>query len=204
MTALPRLRHANASFVTETLLVGGDLDSFSEELARRQLAELVEVGVTHIVDVRVEWSDEGFVRELAPALSYLHLGVDDAGQLIPAEWFALGVASALEALESGGTVLVHCHMGINRGPSLGFAVLLALGWDPVDALTAIRGAREIANIAYAHDALAWFHGSKAGTAGPHLALEADLERLARWRRDHELDVVEVIRQKRDEEASRSA
>ena len=55
-------------------------------------------------------------------------------------------------------MLAHCHMGINRGPSMGFAILLALGWDAEEALDAIHAARPIAFIAYAEDALRWHHG----------------------------------------------
>ncbi len=54
-------------------------------------------------------------------------------------------------------MLVHCHMGINRGPSMAYACLLVLGWDPIEAMTAIRTARPIAAIGYAEDALDWHH-----------------------------------------------
>ena len=192
MSALPVLRTANADFVTPSLLVGGDLDYRSGELAARQLSELVEAGVTHIVDVRVEWSDEQLVRQLYPRLAYLHHGVDDAGQLVPAAWFDRGVGYALDAIAAGGVVLTHCHMGINRGPSLGFAVLLAQGWDAVAALDAIRRVRPIAFVAYAEDALAWWHG-------PTQALEDELDRVALWRRENHLDVAAVIRMKRAQE-----
>lgn len=190
---LPLLHVADAHFVTPQLLVGGDL-AMSDELAVQQLVELSDAGVTHIVDARVEWSDQELVEELFPGIDYLHHGVDDAGQRIPAEWFRTGVDFALEAIRSGGVVLTHCHMGINRGPSLGFAVLLALGWDAVEALDAIRRAREIAFVAYADDALRWHHG------GSEPALATDLRRLRRWRRRNHLDVVEVIRKKRVQEA----
>ena len=61
---------------------------------------------------------------------------------MPDAWFDRGVAFALDALARPGTkVLSHCHMGINRGPSLAYAVLLALGTDPVEALDALRRAR---------------------------------------------------------------
>jgi hypothetical protein len=72
-------------------------------------------------------------------------------------WFDEGVAFAREAIESDGVVLAHCHMGINRGPSMGFAILLALGWDAREALDAIHAARPIAFVAYAEDALRWHH-----------------------------------------------
>lgn len=185
----PLLRHANAHFVTDRLLIGGDLDYRSRQLAERQLHELHEAGVTHIIDVRVEWSDEDWVVELLPRLQYFHHGVDDAGQEIAAEWFQEGVEFALEGLESGGKVLSHCHMGINRGPSLGFAILLAQGWDAIDALDAIRRVRPIAFVAYAEDALRWHHQDPGDLA-------RDLGRLGRWRQENDLDVESVIRLKR--------
>jgi protein-tyrosine phosphatase len=192
MSDLPLLHSANAHFVSDNLLIGGDLDYRSRELAAEQVVELHAAGVTHIIDVRVEWTDEDWVVELLPGLEYFHHGIDDAGQAVPAEWFEAGVRYALDALERGGTVLAHCHMGINRGPSLGFAVLLALGWDAVDALDAIRRVRPIAFIAYAEDALRWHHQREPE------ALERDLRRLEQWRRDQDLDVESVIRLKRQQ------
>ncbi|HET6562929.1 MAG TPA: dual specificity protein phosphatase [Marmoricola sp.] len=192
MSDLPLLSSANAHFVTDTLLIGGDLDYRSRELAAEQVMELHEAGVTHIIDVRVEWSDQDWVVELLPGLEYFHHGIDDAGQAVPAQWFQAGVDYAIEALESGGVVLTHCHMGINRGPSLGFAVLLALGWDAVGALDAIRRVRPIAFIAYAEDALRWHHRREPA------ALDRDLRRLEEWRHDHDLDVESVIRLKRQQ------
>ena len=189
------LATADAGFVTPRLLVGGDLDTTDGELATRQLEELVQVGVTHVVDVRVEWSDEQWVAERAPGIAYLHHGMDDAGQRVPGAWFDTGVEWVLAALDEGGTVLTHCHMGINRGPSLGLAVLLARGWDLVEALDAIRTARPIAWVAYAEDALRWHHESHAL---PHADLERDRRRLKEWRADNELDLAAVIRLKRSQ------
>ena len=191
MSENDRPHAANASFVTERLAVGGDL-SPREDIARVQLEELVERGVSHIIDVRIEWTDEAFVAEHAPHIVYLHHGMDDAGQQVAARWFDHAVGFALDAFEAtpDSVVLAHCHMGINRGPSLGFAILLAQGWDPVDALDAIRAARPIAYIDYAKDVLRWHH-ERIGSERP--ALTRDLKRLAAWRRRNELDVVSVIR-----------
>ena len=176
--SLPSLRHANAHFVTPQLLIGGDL-SFDESMAAGQLAELVAAGVTHIVDVRVEANDAPLVAELAPQVGYLHHGIDDAGQRVASRFFDTTVGYAVEAMDAGGIVLAHCHMGINRGPSLGFAVLLHQGWDPIDALTAIRRAREIAYVDYAGDALVWHHQRLGNSSS---ALWNDLERVSEWRR----------------------
>ena len=193
----PQLRTADAAFVTDHLLVGGDLDTRDEQLAASQLHELVEAGVTHVIDARVEWSDEQWVAQLAPRVAYLHHGMDDAGQRVPAEWFEVAVGWADEALAQGGTVLAHCHMGVNRGPSLGLAVLLSQGWDLLDALDAVRRARPVAWIAYAEDVLRWHH-QRPDTPSRPGALEDDLIRLARWREDNELDLTEVIRAKRSQ------
>ena len=191
----PALGTADAAFVTPHLLVGGDLDTLDDELATSQLNELVGAGVTHIVDARIEWSDEQWVSESAPGIAYLHHGMDDAGQQVPGSWFDVGVAWAIEAMEQGGTVLTHCHMGINRGPSLGFAVLLAQGWDIVEALDAIRSARPIAWIAYAEDALRWHH---EGRGSERAELDRDRRRLVQWREEHDLDLHAVIRLKRSQ------
>jgi dual specificity phosphatase 3 len=197
MTTMRQPTVANAHFVTAQIAVGGDLDAYDEGLAISQLRELVDIGVTHIVDVRQEWDDAEFVRQLAPVIEYLHLGIDDAGQRIPAAWFDGVTEWATAALrDPGAMVLLHCHMGINRGPSAGYAVLLALGWDPVAALDAIRTARPIANVAYAADALAWHHDR---TAAGREQRRLDRARLATWRREHKLDVGEMIRKIRSQD-----
>ena len=106
----------------------------------------------------MEWTDEDFVESLYPHIRYLNFGVDDAGQQMPDWWFDKVVEFVEEATEQGGEILIHCHMGINRGPSAAYAALLASGWHPVDAIDRIRTARSIAAVGYAEDALAWWHG----------------------------------------------
>lgn len=187
---LPRLGIANAEFVTPTLAIGGDLDPTLFR-ALDQLGELAEAGITHILDVRIEGSDAEFVARHHPEITYLHHGVDDAGQRVPVTWFEEGVRWAAAAVDGGGAVLVHCHMGVNRAPSLGYAILLAQGWDPMEALDAIRGARPVAALAYAADALEWHHRRTGGTT---TALRRDLRRLAAWRRANDVDLGNVVRE----------
>lgn len=183
------LEVANADFVTDRLLVGGDLDVFDADLAGRQLAELVDAGVTHVVDCRFELDDAETWAQV-PGVSYRRFPVDDAGQRIPPSWFEKGVSHVLEAMrDDGSVVLTHCHMGVNRGPSLGFAVLLGLGWDHVDAIAAIRSARDVAAVYYAEDALEWHHQR---TRSSREQRRSDLRRLQEWRAGHPLDVQHVI------------
>ena len=191
-------RWANASRITDQLFIGGDLDSRRLTKALRQLDELDAVGITDILDVRIEWGDQNLVAEAKPHLRYHWLGVDDAGQEMPDEWFEAGTGLITEALGHGGCVLVHCHMGINRGPSMGFAGMLALGWDPIQALDRIRARRPIAYIAYAEDALDWWLRKSGASMTDRHAAQAGIRR---WRHDNHLDVREAIRKVRTSEAA---
>ena len=192
---LPTAQYANLHFVTPQLAVGGDLDSHDDTLALLQLLELTHLGVTHVVDARLEWSDERLVARRAPEIAYLHHGMDDAGQQVPASWFETAVSwiENAYAADPHAVVLTHCHMGINRGPSLAYAVLLAQGLEPIEALATLRAARPQANTLYAADALHWHHqrlGVDAATA------VAEQEALAAWRRDNPLDTLRLIREQR--------
>lgn len=170
--------YANASVITPQLWVGGDLDTFDKGQARRQLDELTGRGLTHIVDVRIEWNDQELVSRLHPEIGYHWCGIDDGGQQVPDEWFDQTVGYVLDALADPTAIaLTHCHMGINRGPSLGYAVLLAQGWDPVEAIAEISSLRPIAMVAYAEDAVRWAH-SRHSMANSY---DEDRRRLQRWR-----------------------
>ena len=193
MNTLQAAEFANLHFVTPQLAVGGDLHPYDDELAALQFAEICHLGITHIVDVRIEWSDLDTFAAHAPQVSYLHHGMDDAGQAVPPEWFEEAVAWIEAAYEQDpdAIVLTHCHMGINRGPSLGFAVLLAQGWDPVEAIAAIRAARPQANVWYAADALDWY---QARTGVDPETAEQQRAALQAWRDANRLDVVRLVRE----------
>lgn len=190
--------HANASQVTSQLWIGGDLEVRQPTLAAIQLSELEARGITDIVDVRLEWNDEEWITATKPHIRYFWLGVDDTGQTMPDEWFDTGTEYIRAQFKIGGNVLVHCHMGINRGPSIGFAAMLTLGWDPIDALDRIRQARPIAHVGYAEDALDWWL-RKNGATPSHRA--EGQRRLRQWRRDNYLDVATVIRRIRFKEGA---
>lgn len=185
--------HANISQVAPGLWIGGDLATHQPTLAAVQLRKIAGLGITTIVDCRLEWNDEDWVSSAEPWLDYHWLGVDDAGQRMPDAWFGTGTAIIRDALEAGGTVLTHCHMGINRGPSMGYAAMLTLGWDPIEALHAIRAARPIAYVAYAEDALDWWLRQ---TAAGRAVRDTARTRLGEWRRQNHLDLAGVIRRVR--------
>ena len=150
------------------------------------------VAVTHVLDVRQEAQED--CGAIAPDVTYRWAGIDDAGQRVPDAWFEDIVGWALDALaQPGSRLLTHCHMGINRGPSAGYAVLLGLGWDPVEAIDAIRRARPVANVWYAEDALGWHHRRTGASADRRREERAA---LAAWRSANPLDVVRIIREVR--------
>ncbi|HYO19815.1 MAG TPA: hypothetical protein VES02_14250 [Dermatophilaceae bacterium] len=150
---------ANISYIADRVWTGGDLPSdLGEDVMLADLVEIQNAGITHILDTRIECSGEEFLRTHAPHLGYLWNGADDVGQVMVDDWFDAGVGFALAALaDPDAQVLAHCHMGINRGPTMAFAILLATGLDPITVLNAIRRARPMAVIHYADDALDWWH-----------------------------------------------
>ncbi|MGC3954724.1 MAG: dual specificity protein phosphatase family protein [Propionicimonas sp.] len=199
--SLPSLEVANAQFVTPQLAVGGDLaPEFAT--ARRQLQDLLDAGITHIADLRDEWSDADLVGYWAPDVEYLYHPVQDAGQRIPADWFEQLNDWVSQALaDPAAKVLVHCHMGVNRAPSAAFALLLAQGLKVREALTAIRGHRPVAVIDYADDALDWYL-ERSGAEGP--ARAGARRSLTLWRKANQLDKFSVIRQIRASESGGSS
>ena len=55
------------SFVTDRVATGGDLPlHLGSDVMRDHLAKLRSAGVTHVIDNRLEWSDEQFVAVPAP------------------------------------------------------------------------------------------------------------------------------------------
>jgi predicted protein tyrosine phosphatase len=186
------LESANADFITDFLVIGGDLD-YDTEVAATQAVELTDTAaVTHVLDCRLEARER--LWKHFPEIAYRWDGIDDRDGATTSAWFERNTAWAVDAVERGGTVLAHCHMGINRGPSAGYAILLRLGWDPIDALSVIRIARPIANIAFAEEAIEW-HLDRIG-AGEDVRA-AWRARVAQWRHENPLDVVRVIRTERN-------
>jgi dual specificity phosphatase 3 len=179
----------NLTKLTDLLWTGGDLPEPAAE-ARKAIEAWQALGIGAVIDNRIEWNDEERVTTTAPELGYLHAGVDDAGQVMPDWWFDTVTAFALRHIEQGSGVLVHCHMGINRGPSAAFAVLLASWWDPIDAIDLIRTSRPIAAVAYAEDALDWWQRQTDMCLGDRAD---ESQRLSEWRRSNPHDTLRIMR-----------
>ena len=174
------LKLANATQLTDQLWIGGELDRLDHNKAVAQLDELTDAGINAIIDCRIEWDDMDWVPEAKAQIDYLSIGVEDAGFLMPDEWWVSGTTYALDQISEGRVVLAHCQAGINRGPSMGFAILIAQGWDPIDALNLIRGRRPIARIAYAEQGIFWWMQTMGAPDGDTLA---QVRRIMRWREE---------------------
>ncbi len=135
-------------WLTPDLAVGGDLSHDIYE-AMGQSQWLERQGVTDIIDCRGEWSDETLVLDQTANIRYHHLPTDDHGGQLDPEWWDRGIAIARSVVERGGTVFVHCHMGVNRGPSMALAILFDRGVDPVTAFDLLRARRPQAYAIYA-------------------------------------------------------
>ncbi len=182
--------HRRLCPVTGGIIISGDLHEDPDQ-AIQQLQRWKQAGITHILDTRSEWSDEELVAEHAADMIYGSVGTDDYGGRQPHEWFDAGLAFSADALtNSDAVLLVHCHMGINRGPSMAYRILLESGWDPIEALDAIRDARPIADVGYAEDALDHYHRSHTA---PEEQRTRDQNRLVAWRHGYDMSHLRIHR-----------
>ena len=175
-TTLPQLDiRPNISWLTNTVATGGDL-AYDPNIALAQADALVAMGVTHVFDGRIEdddseiWAERGVI--------YVRYGVNDPGgdAHLPYEYFDHAVELARDAAASGGKILAHCHMGINRGPSAAAAILIDRGWQPERALQRIVRARPIAGVYYFMDAVE----ADAERRGERLSPSVSIRLRRRW------------------------
>lgn len=186
----PQTMWRKICWVHDQLAVSGDLSS-NKNKALEQLRKWETAGITDIFDMRGEADDTQFIHQHSETIISHWFGVDDAGTKRSDQWFEDFVTRALEILENPTRkILVHCHMGVNRGPSALYAIMLSLGWGHVEALRDIRDARPIAGIIYAPDAVSWH--ARDCDMSPMEAEQMEHEVRA-WLRRNDLDIAYVIR-----------
>ena len=145
--------------VNDWLLVGGDLSLASALLGQTDedtIAHLMGRGVTHVLDARIEWEDSAlWIAEGLYAENYAHLPITDSWKHNPDEEWFCGVEdfvrNFLAERKDGEKIYVHCHMGVNRGPSAAMLALLTEEptMTPWHAFLAVRAARSVAGLVYA-------------------------------------------------------
>jgi protein-tyrosine phosphatase len=128
------------TWVTDRIAVGGGI--WNDD----NMAELVRYGVTHIIDMQVEFDD----RPLAEPydVKVLFNPTDDDFMPKPPQLFQTGVDFALEALDDPESkVYIHCAAGVHRAPMMTLAILRVLGWTLKDAKDLIQGRRYVVDFA---------------------------------------------------------
>ena len=128
------------TWVTDRIAVGGGI--WNEE----NMAQLVRAGVTHIINMQIEFDD----RPLAAPydVKVLYSPTDDDFQPKPIALFWRAVEFTLEALDDPeNKVYIHCAAGVHRAPMMTLAVLRVLGWSLEDAKELIQRRRYVVDFA---------------------------------------------------------
>jgi protein tyrosine phosphatase (PTP) superfamily phosphohydrolase (DUF442 family) len=140
----------NFSQITDCLFVGDTPSLADYELLR-------ELGVRLVINMRLEKRPISDPHK--PPLKFLWLPtVDSPVLVIPVRFLFHGTRAALETIRKGGKVYAHCGRGRHRGVAMGASILIALGYDPDDAMALIKQQRPIADpdIFYIHSRILRF------------------------------------------------
>ena len=128
------------TWVTERVALGGGIWN------ARNMAELAESGVTHVVNMQIEFDD----RPLAEphGIQVLWNPTDDDFLPKPPELLKRGVDFALAALvDPGARLYVHCAAGVHRAPMMTLAVLCSMDWKIDPAMELIETRRPVVDFA---------------------------------------------------------
>jgi protein-tyrosine phosphatase len=128
------------TWVTDRIALGGGIWN------RNNMEILAGAGVTHIVNMQVEFDD----RPLAEGrrIEVLWNPTDDNFLPKPPELLERGVEFALKALEDPNARLyIHCAAGVHRAPMMTLAVLCAMNWQMDPAMHLIESRRPVVDFA---------------------------------------------------------
>ena len=128
------------TWVTERIAVGGGI--WTDD----QMAELAGNGITHIVDMQIEFDDTEIAAPYG--VQVLWNPTDDDFQPKDPDLFRRGVEFAVTALGKPQTKLyIHCAAGVHRAPMMALAVLRALGYSLEEATNLIETRRHVVDFA---------------------------------------------------------
>jgi protein-tyrosine phosphatase len=103
----------------------------------RHPKQVVQAGITCVVDLRAERARAGEWPE-GILLKYMPLEDHEAPPLVHLRAAGQYVG---ELVKNGYTVLVHCHAGLERTPTVVCAALLMMGWPLNEAYERVMAAR---------------------------------------------------------------
>jgi protein-tyrosine phosphatase len=147
------------TWVTDRIAVGGGI--WVEE----RMAEVAEAGITHIIDMQIEFDDTSLARQVGVVV--LWNPVDDDFEPKDPEVFERGVNFAMEALQNPRAKLfIHCAAGIHRAPMMALAVLCTRGYSLEAAKRLIQTKRYVVDFVEVYvRSVEDFLRSYAGTRG---------------------------------------
>lgn len=125
------------SEITDNLFIGTTPRNDEIELLR-------DLGVRLVINMRFEKRPPREPHNLPIKFLWLPT-IDSPGLVIPVRCLIRGVHAALETFKNGGKVYVHCQRGRHRGVAMGASILIALGYDPQEAMDLIKAQRPIAD-----------------------------------------------------------
>jgi protein-tyrosine phosphatase len=122
----------NLSWVNAHLAVGG-------RIRPEDIKAVAQVGITHVVDTRSEYSDDKDVLA-KENIDLLYLPTPDTYPL-SVEQLMQGSEWTDRYIREGGRVLIHCEHGVGRSVLLTCAVLVYEGMNARDALELVKKMR---------------------------------------------------------------
>ena len=125
------------TWITDRVALGGGIWNDAN------MIEVVRAGVSHIVDMQIEFDDTDLAEPYDVAV--LWNPTDDDFQHKPAEIFDRGVAFALQALDADeqNKIYIHCAAGVHRAPMMTLALLRRMGWPLKKAMQTIQKKRNV-------------------------------------------------------------
>ena len=128
------------TWLTDRIALGGGIWN------AENMAELWRTGVTHIIDMQIEFDDTPLARK--HGIEVCWNPVDDDFAPKSREVFEKGVAFGMAALQEEGTKLyIHCAAGVHRAPMMALALLGVMGWEMEEGMRLIEGRRPVADFA---------------------------------------------------------
>jgi len=128
------------SWVTERVALGGGIWN------ARNMEELVQAGVTHVLDMQIEFDDTALAEPYG--IRVLWNPTDDDFLPKPPALLKRGVDFALDALrDPQARLYIHCAAGVHRAPMMTLAVLCAMEWEIEAAMVLIETRRPVVDIA---------------------------------------------------------
>jgi len=105
---------------------------------------LRELGIRLIINMRLTHGPYPDPHHTPIKLLWLRT-MDSPFFPIPIAKLMLGAQAALDTINSGGKVYVHCAGGVHRGVAMGACILIAQGYKPEDAIKLISERRLVAD-----------------------------------------------------------